>query len=89
MSDASVQVMIREKATQVVRNVQEKWVDGHLYLWSDGNYECDCNRHVMFADADPAVQCNADRATARYEVRIVDHTGHILYDEWEANDDTR
>lgn len=27
------------------------WSKGDEYLWTDGNFGCDCNRHIFFAQA--------------------------------------
>lgn len=44
-----------------VYNYPGEWDYGHDYMWSDGNYGCDCNRSLFFARAggepDDETQC--------------------------------
>lgn len=55
------------------------WEDSHEFLWSDGNYGCDCNRALFFARAhgepDPGIECGE----SRFKVRITDDAGKVLY----------
>lgn len=54
--------------------------EGNDYMWSEGNYSCDCNRALFFARAagkpDPDVPCTDDQ----YVVRIV-VDGKTVYEE--------
>lgn len=44
-------VFIRKEATREVRkHVDSSPWDGD-YIWADGNYSCDCNRHLFFERA--------------------------------------
>lgn len=48
-------VMIRKNDTREVRFYEEtqyNWEDSLEYLWTEGNYGCDCNRAKFFAWAD-------------------------------------
>lgn len=52
------------------------------YLWSEGNYSCDCNRGMFFAQAagepDPDMICGE----SRYAVKILSEDGSaILYED--------
>lgn len=51
------------------------------YIWSEGNFACDCNRELFFADAageeEPEGKCGDDA----FSIRITDAAGNILYDE--------
>lgn len=51
-----------------------------VYLWSDGNYGCDCNRHLYFTDwADDDVPCGEEV----YRVNLVNpHTSRVYYREF-------
>lgn len=56
----------------------------HLYNWEDGNFSCDCNRAMFFADAagepDPDVPCS----DGLFSVRLRNaKTGEVFYDEFE------
>jgi hypothetical protein len=51
-------VLIRKNATGEIRRrkIDDLWDDVSLYLWTEGNFGCDCNRHLDFeraADHDP------------------------------------
>lgn len=40
---------IRRVSDGVVRKYKTDWPDdGMVYMWEDGNYACDCNRHLFF-----------------------------------------
>jgi len=82
-------VQIRRNADGAIRlredtTVDPEWSDTDEYMWSDGNYGCDCNRGLFFAlaggDDEPTTECG-DTA---YSVRIVDGSGRELYadDDW-------
>lgn len=80
-------VFIRDNATGEVRTMpwEDDWVDVDDYLWSEGNYACDCNRALFFARAvgedDPSRSCG----DGAYSVRIVSSDGRELYadDDWQ------
>lgn len=59
-----------------------EWDDGHEFLWEQGNFSCDCNRGLFFANAsndpDPDVLCGQ----VRYSV-IITYEGEVVYDESE------
>lgn len=79
-------IFIRENATGVVREMLANglWFtedpDTADYMWSEGNYACDCNRSLFFARAngeeDPADPRCGDAA---YSVRVVASDGVELY----------
>lgn len=49
----SYQVLIRNNATGEERLYQYDfdWGDSSLFLWTEGNYGCDCNRSLFFRRA--------------------------------------
>lgn len=62
------------------------------FIWSDGNYACDCNRHLFFQwaagintdvldDSAPLVEMPCGHE--RYRVRITDEAGTLLYEDAE------
>lgn len=60
--------------------------DASDYILADGNYACDCNRHLFFCRAsgepeDDEIKCG----DSQYSVRIFDMGGQRLYadDAWE------
>ncbi|WP_341893794.1 hypothetical protein [Ferrovibrio terrae] len=73
--------------TAEVRSYRDHWYDAnpwephHEYLWSEGNYGCDCNRGLFFArangDTDKGVTCGE----SRYRVLIRDADGRVLFSD--------
>jgi hypothetical protein len=77
--EGSFTVHITEVATGETRTHRENG-EFQEFLWTEGNYACDCNRALFFARAvgngDPNVACS----TGRFVVRVVDdQTGQCLY----------
>ncbi len=65
------------------------WGEGSDYLWSEGNYGCDCNRHLFFCRAIDAPE-DEDRPCGftRYLIHVKDReTGAALYedDDWASH----
>jgi hypothetical protein len=59
------------------------WSDTEDFMWSDGNFGCDCNRQIFFERAlglepsvDPACGDSAYRV-----VSVTDEAGKIVYAE--------
>lgn len=88
----TVKVEIRRNADGVIRVYE----DSHWYsdfIWSEGNYACDCNRHLFFERAggyDPYSDLNygmdgGNCTDGNYSVRIKDDAGKLLYqdDDWD------
>jgi len=68
----------------------QEWTEASDFLWSDGNYSCDCNREHFFLramgqdeDDDSATACGDERFSAR--ISNAD-TGDVLYDEFSESD---
>lgn len=85
---ARVIVRIQEVASGTERDYvyPYEWEDSLEYLWSEGNYGCDCNRALFFARAvgeeDPEDrECGE---TAFRIVSITDDDGKIVYAEEEG-----
>lgn len=75
----SYTVHITERATGETRAHHADY-EFDAFIWSEGNYACDCNRALFFARAkgqrDPDIPCS----TGRFVLRIVDDvTGRELY----------
>lgn len=56
----------------------------HTFIWSDGNFSCDCSRAQFFAAAagepDPNISCS----DGLFSVRLTNwKTGEVFYDEFE------
>jgi hypothetical protein len=62
---------------------EEGWEFDPVFIWSDGNFSCDCNRALFFARAvdepDPDLECGQ----SQYRVNWIrnDETGNIIYEE--------
>ena len=46
-------ILLRNNRTGETRWYDDEmdWSDGSMYLWTEGNYGCDCNRHLFFERA--------------------------------------
>lgn len=60
---------------------RERNVELVRFMWTEGNYGCDCNRALFFAHAageeDPDVACGE----GLYSVQIVEVGGRVLYQD--------
>jgi hypothetical protein len=92
-----VEIAIRRTTDNLVRTYQgtewrrktEGWSD---YIWSEGNFSCDCNRHDFFERAaDPDYEGDEDEPCGdeRYSIEYIKNleTGEIIYTERDS--DTR
>jgi hypothetical protein len=56
------------------------------FLWSDGNYSCDCNRKIYWSrfagEPDGDIECSH----CKYSVRITDGDKNILYCDYDMRD---
>ena len=80
-------VFIRNEATKEVRRHLDPHPWDGDYIWADGNYSCDCNRHLFFERAvgnEPEWNEGGECGDERYAVRIEDDGGNELYrdDRW-------
>lgn len=75
-------VFVRQESDGAVRVLQdgEKWTSTSEYMWSEGNYACDCNRASFFGhdvDFDSPVSCGE----CKFSVKIEDASGRVLYQD--------
>jgi hypothetical protein len=67
-----------ETRVRVQETVSLKHID---YIWSEGNYSCDCNRGLEFARAageeDPDHECGDEL----YHVKLIDRDGDCIYED--------
>lgn len=59
---------------------ENEWRDA--YLWADGNYSCDCNRHLFFERSsgnDPEVDSGTCGDQVAYSLRVTDADGKVLH----------
>jgi hypothetical protein len=83
---------IRDNATGVVREHEshETMMDGDPdpgdFIWSDGNYSCDCNRRLFFARAAGEDEdWDGGCSDGLYAVRLRNkRTGRVYYNEFDA-----
>lgn len=70
-------------ATGETRRHETTWGESvDEYLWSDGNYACDCNRSLFFQRAGGVANPGPrECGMSAFTVRIVDAAGRVLYDE--------
>lgn len=56
----------------------------HLFIWTDGNFDCDCNRALFFRRAnneeDEELTCNVGLNIIRMDRIIIRETGRVVYD---------
>lgn len=76
-------VHIRKEATGEIRRYTDglEWLGD--FIWSEGNFACDCNRHLFFEHAagnEPAE--SHECGSVAYSVKIEDEAGNELYGEW-------
>jgi hypothetical protein len=76
---------IRRNSDGLVRQCRTDWSvdDPSDFIWSEGNYACDCNRYLFFQRAadepdDDVVACGA---TAYTVLRIELNDGTVVYSE--------
>ena len=81
-------VFIRNNKTREIREYKDdwEWDDGLEYLWSEGNYGCDCNRALFFARAIGEVEPqDIPCGESLYDiVKIQLKDGRIIYEEGSA-----
>ena len=51
--EQNYRVLLRKNLTEECRwyTYDSAWNDNHFYLWREGDYSCDCNRHLFFEEA--------------------------------------
>lgn len=77
---AVAMIYITDNTTGESRLHTEDWHDD--FIWSEGNFACDCNRALFFARA--GGEDDTDKTPcgeSRYSVRIVDEAGNLLYED--------
>jgi hypothetical protein len=51
---------------------QEDTIHGVLWVWTEGNYECDCNRSIFMYGVDKQMPCNSDDNVIVLDDLIID-----------------
>jgi len=51
-----------------------------VFIWQEGNYACDCNRHLFFTDFEDESDFTCSHHL--YKVNIFDSSGKCIYKEY-------
>lgn len=89
MSDAvKAKLMLRRRSDGMVVTHPDLWDwygdrDEPAFIWTDGNFACDCNRADFFAQAigEPEDE-NAPCGHEAFQVRLDGPNGELLYSEF-------
>lgn len=82
---------VRRNVDGVIRTYRDDWDYYGDFIWMEGNFACDCNRHLFFCraagedegdDEDENNRCGRDR----YAVRLTDSNGDVLYEDFSDNE---
>lgn len=96
MSETPAIYHLREVATGVTKAIAFSepetmlWCDGEdgdsLFVWSEHNFSCDCNRELFFTNWEISGELRQPRCgEGRFLLRVTAaDDGRILYDEWDA-----
>lgn len=77
----SVSIAITEVATGITAiHAAEEWNE---FIWTDGNYACDCNRWIFHRRAsgeDPDID-DSTCGEGAFIIHVTDESGNVLYSE--------
>lgn len=74
-------VEITDTSTGIAATYQDE--DYDEYMWTDGNYGCDCNRFLFHSRAlgkDPNWD-EGECGSERFKIRVMDGAGVVIYAE--------
>lgn len=76
-----MKVYIRNNKTGEVRSIPWEYeVTPDDYLWSEGNYSCDCNRDIFFKQGTDEPE-NHGCGMNKYWVEIKDENEKVIYSD--------
>ena len=78
---------LERKKTEPEYGEWEDNEDGHTeFLWSDGNYACDCNRELFWKRIakEPDDERDVECGCTKYSVKLTDKSGNILYSDYDV-----
>lgn len=80
-------VSMRKNATGEIREFHDEWY-GSDFIWSEGNFACDCNRALFFArakgeDEPEETPCGDDRYTI---LKIICEGVVVYHDEGDGDE---
>jgi hypothetical protein len=77
-----IHIHIRKVSTGEIRTYhhESEWSE---FLWTDGNFGCDCNRELFFEDANDPEFENTKCSKGRFVIdKAIDvETGRVVYSE--------
>jgi hypothetical protein len=81
-----VEIIRNETGEKRLAERSDEWDDLALYMWTDGNFGCDCNRAMFFADAGGEEDCDIGCGETRYTVTraILPNGSEVEIDEVHA-----
>ncbi len=89
-TEEKIDVLIRNNETnEIVVHEDDGYFDEYGlfqdFIWSDGNYACDCNRAKFFCDANGIDRLEYSGCSDyKYSVKIIRKSnGEVLYDEFD------
>lgn len=79
----SVKIEIRRNSDGETVTIETVLHDMTEYMWSEGNYSCDCNRSHYFFEARGLNEPETDECgDYKFSVRLTDtENGEVIYDE--------
>jgi hypothetical protein len=95
IAEVAITALIRCNATGEIRQHETKGYVGEdesgpsTFIWEEGNYSCDCNRHIFFhvagggdyEDDEADIECS----DGKYSVNLVNpKTGEVFYREFDG-----
>ena len=74
--------------TRTYRESRDRTTNAMVFLWSEGNFGCDCNRAIFFhGDPDVDRGCNWPPNDNKYLVEVRDEdTAELIYSDMEDKD---
>ena len=81
-----VTITIRDNETQDTAT-GESTEDSALYIWKEGNFSCDCNRQIFFAEWRKEAEQDVACGQSRYSIEVTDkETQEVIYSEFDEDE---
>lgn len=75
---------IKRNSDGVIRRSPTLWEWSDAFIWEEGNFACDCNRHLFFERAAGREGEDCDCGAELYSVRLYSvEDGGLLYEDGE------
>lgn len=72
----SVSTYVADKFDDGVDSLDDFYDKSHFYLWSEGNYSCDCNRAIFWGRRFGEVECGE----SKFSVKKIAFTNGDVYE---------